>query len=187
MSLMSISRLVSARCVLRPFHKGDESSLQLHANDAKVAANLLDAFPHPYTESDAKWWVEYCEKEYRITGFPTILAITIDNNVVGTISTFTRPYLQPGQLALGYWLGSAYWGHGIMSEVVPPFLRYIFEHTDTQEIVTDVFHWNKASEKVLRKSGFNVCGTRTQTKSGTLHECIELVIQRSQVLGPAET
>ena len=35
---------------LRPFSTDDLPALVKHANDPTVAANLTDAFPHPYTE-----------------------------------------------------------------------------------------------------------------------------------------
>ncbi|PYR57416.1 MAG: GNAT family N-acetyltransferase [Acidobacteria bacterium] len=41
------------RCVVRPWRSSDASAVAKHANNANVARNLRDRFPHPYTASDA--------------------------------------------------------------------------------------------------------------------------------------
>src|ERR1700736_2806517 len=39
----------------------DKASLVRHANNNKVWRNLLDRFPHPYTEADADSWFALVE------------------------------------------------------------------------------------------------------------------------------
>ncbi len=42
---------------LRPWREGDQKQLAAIAGDFRVAMNLRDLFPHPYSEVDADWWV----------------------------------------------------------------------------------------------------------------------------------
>lgn len=41
-------------CILRPWQTSDASSLSKYANNKKIADNLRDAFPYPYTLHDAR-------------------------------------------------------------------------------------------------------------------------------------
>ena len=38
---------------LRPWRMEDAETIARYANNPKIAANLRDAFPHPYTQRDA--------------------------------------------------------------------------------------------------------------------------------------
>jgi hypothetical protein len=40
-------------CVLRPWVASDKQNLVRYANNKAVWRNLLDSFPHPYSEADA--------------------------------------------------------------------------------------------------------------------------------------
>ena len=45
---------------LRPWREGDENSIARYADNAKIAANLRDVFPHPYTLADAESFIGMC-------------------------------------------------------------------------------------------------------------------------------
>ena len=47
---------------IRPWRKSDAKSLQKHANNRAVAANLTDQFPHPYTLKHAKAFIKIQEE-----------------------------------------------------------------------------------------------------------------------------
>jgi hypothetical protein len=49
-------RLDCGMCAVRDWEYADKTSLVRHANNNKVWRNLLDRFPHPYTEADAESW-----------------------------------------------------------------------------------------------------------------------------------
>ena len=46
--------------ILRPWKQEDASSVAEAANNPKIAANLRNVFPNPYTLDDAKWYVNDC-------------------------------------------------------------------------------------------------------------------------------
>ncbi len=44
---------------VRSWRKSDLDALLRHANNAKIAANLRDQFPHPYTRRDAIDYLDF--------------------------------------------------------------------------------------------------------------------------------
>ena len=46
---------------VRSWRKDDLKALVLHANNPKIAANLRDQFPHPYTRRDAIDFLDYAQ------------------------------------------------------------------------------------------------------------------------------
>ena len=51
---------------LRSWAQSDLASLVKYANNLNVAKNMTDKFPHPYTEQDAKEFIEYATADYPI-------------------------------------------------------------------------------------------------------------------------
>lgn len=139
--------------VLRPWRPGDEEAVVRHANNRAVWLNLADRFPHPYTRSDAEWWIRENGSIERL-GF----AIEIDGEPAGGIGCVQKDDVYSGTGELGYWLGETFWGRGIVSEAVSLFVPYLFDHTELIRIEAGVFAHNKASARVLEKNGFECEG-----------------------------
>ena len=56
--------------ILRPWKTQDAPSLAAAANHPKIAQNLRNVFPHPYTIEDAAWFINDCiEKEAAELGY----------------------------------------------------------------------------------------------------------------------
>ena len=141
---------------LRPYCMEDIPSMVQHANSWKVARNLRDVFPHPYTEKDARDFVALClQNEGR---GQLCRAIDVGGQAVGTISlTVGRDvYRKSGEL--GYWLGEEFWGRGIMTAAVQRICREGFERFDLVRIYAEPFASNTASRRVLEKAGFTLEG-----------------------------
>ena len=139
--------------LIRPWRNGDAVSLVAHANSRAVWRNLLGGFPHPYRMEDAIWWLR--EAEHARLPYEN-LAIEIDGEACGGIGLGRLDdsvYIHTR--ALGYWLGEAHWGKGIMTAAVGPFSRYAFEAFDLERLEASVFAWNPASGRVLEKNNFS--------------------------------
>jgi RimJ/RimL family protein N-acetyltransferase len=136
--------------ILRGWKKGDEVSLQKHANNPKVAAYLMDRFPLPYTMKDALNWINFVIDQDPLINF----AITIDNLVVGGIGLEPREDVYCKTTNIGYWLGEELWGRGIMPEAVKLVTEYAFSHFDFIRIQACVYSKNPASMRVLEKAGY---------------------------------
>ena len=141
---------------LRPYCMEDIPSMVQHANSWKVARNLRDVFPHPYTERDARDFVALCIQN---EGKGQLCrAIDVGGQAVGTISlTVGRDvYRKSGEL--GYWLGEDFWGRGIMTAAVQRICQEGFERFDLVRIYAQPYACNTASRRVLEKAGFTLEG-----------------------------
>ena len=59
---------------------------------------------------------------------------------------------------IGYWLGEAYWGRGIVTEAVSALTQWAFDNFDLSRIYAGVLEWNPASMRVLEKAGYQLEG-----------------------------
>lgn len=143
--------------ILREWKSEDAESVAQAANNEKIAANLRNAFPYPYTLEDAKWYVEDCisRGEYK----QITKAIEIDGKAVGSIGIFVQDDVYEKSAELGYWLSEKYWGQGIMTEAVKQICREAFEKFDIIRIYAEPFEHNIGSRGVLEKAGFTCEGT----------------------------
>ena len=64
---------------LREWRKEEAELLATLANNKKIADNMRDLFPHPYTTSDAMKWI--ADNETKIP--PTTFAIEVDGAFAG--------------------------------------------------------------------------------------------------------
>lgn len=137
---------------LRSWKDSDLESLVKYGNNVDIANNLSDAFPHPYTEEDGRKFL----KIFADTEKHLILAIDVDGEAVGSIGIHPRRDIYRKNAEIGYWLAEPFWGKGILSKVVPQMVKKGFEKFDIVRLYAPVFARNKASQRVLEKSGFKV-------------------------------
>jgi ribosomal-protein-alanine N-acetyltransferase len=135
---------------IREWKKGDEVSLQRHANNPKVSACLMDRFPAPYTLEAATYWVDNLVDQDPLVNF----AITINDEVIGGIGMEPRQDVYRKTAILGYWLSEELWGKGIMPEAVKLVTDYAFTQLDFIRLQASVYSKNPASMRVLEKAGY---------------------------------
>lgn len=137
---------------LRPFRMEDLPALVRHANDPTVAANLTDAFPHPYTEEHGRAFLEQAMQSP-----PLRRCITINDELVGAIGLHTKADLWRRNLELGYWLAREHRGQGIMTEAIRQMVALGFaSFPEVTRIYATPFGTNIASQKALEKAGFTL-------------------------------
>src|SRR5262245_29471516 len=107
---------------LRRWAKPDLDSLVRHANNRLVWRNLLDAFPHPYTQADASWWIEHANAASE----DVHLAIEVAGEAVGGISYSGKQGNHRYTANFGYWLGQAHWGKGIATAAARAMKTHAF-------------------------------------------------------------
>ncbi len=88
------------------------------------------------------------------------MAITFQNEVVGSIGVMTKDDVYRKSIEIGYFLGEAHWGKGIATLAVGLLLQYIKMNFDVFRVYAEVFGHNIASMKVLEKNGFHLEGIR---------------------------
>lgn len=163
------------KSTLRSWKPGDEESLVRHANSRAVWRNLRDAFPHPYTMADAIHWIQIANPTTPVTNF----AIVVDGAAVGGIGLVLKDDVFRRSAEVGYWLGEAYWGRGIVTEALRAVTDYAFSSFDICRVYAGVFEWNPASARVLEKAGYEFEGRmkKSVTKDGeTVDELIYAIL-----------
>lgn len=142
--------LVSQIVTIRPWRAGDAAALVRHANSRMVWRNLLDGFPHPYRMEDAQWWLREAQRP-PVENF----ALEVGGEACGGIGLKRNGDAAYARMReLGYWLGEAHWGKGVMTEAVRLFTDYAFTAFGLARIEAGVFAWNPASARVLEKCGY---------------------------------
>ncbi len=152
-------QLDCGHCTVRSWRNGDEDSLVLHANNRKIWLNLRDRFPHPYTRADAQWWIQTVQERKPETNF----AIDVGGKAVGGISVMLHDDVERCSAEVGYWLGEAFWGQGIMTAVLRVVTDYAFKEFSLTRIYAVPFAQNASSCKVLEKAGFVLEGVLRQS------------------------
>lgn len=164
---------------VRGWRRGDEESLVRHANNPNIARNLRDRFPHPYTIDDAKAWIAHAAFQDPVTDF----AIIVGGEAAGGIGFERQPDIAHRSLELGYWLGEAHWGRGIVSEAVRALTRHMSANFDVCRIYATVFEENPASVRVLEKAGFSCEGRmrKAATKGGHTFDLLLYALVREEM------
>ncbi|MGV8086050.1 MAG: GNAT family N-acetyltransferase [Candidatus Woesearchaeota archaeon] len=139
---------------VRNWIPGDEKELAKQGNNPKIARNLIDTFPSPYTLSDAKKWIKL-HKDSKKNNF----AIIINKKVAGCVGFSFKDGDKAHTAVMGYWLGEEYWGKGYATKVAKLIVNYIFDNFKIERIEAKVYIWNPPSAKVLEKTGFKLEGT----------------------------
>ena len=159
-------KIAKTNFVLRTWQEDDYPSLARYANNINIWNNVRDAFPHPYTEDDAKAYIKY------VTAMPFTENMTIEVNgeACGGIGFIPLSDVERFSAELGYWIGEPYWGRGIVSDAVSAFIHYVFTETEIIRLFASVFEYNPASMKVLEKNGFRKVGimNKAAIKNGKL-------------------
>lgn len=135
---------------LREFTPDDKYRMAEIANNKKIADNLRDGFPHPYSLKDAEDFIDMCLK----MSPPQIFAIEYNGIYVGNIGVIKGQDVYRKSGEIGYFLAEPYWNKGIMPVAVNLICDYAFSKLDVVRIFTGVFDYNPASQRVLEKCGF---------------------------------
>ena len=147
---MQVPTIQRENYLLRPWHFDDGMSLVKHANNPRIAANLRDGFPYPYSLSDAKKWL-------RMVGENTndiILTIEVNGEAAGGIGLYGMKDVYRFNGEIGYWLSEIHWGKGIMSDAVGAMVDHAFVRTPWLRLFANIYENNLSSMKVLEKNGF---------------------------------
>jgi len=151
---------------VRSWRKADLQALLRHANNPKIAANLRDQFPHPYTRRDAIDYLEYAQTQEPKCSF----AIEYGGEAVGGVGFLLGRDIARMTAEMGYWLSEELWGRGIATRVVTAMSEWAFDNYGLTRVFAMVFSHNVASLRVLEKAGFEREGVmrRSAIKNGAV-------------------
>ena len=161
-------RFTDGVVTLRKFRRNDKYRMAEIANNMKIAVNLRDAFPYPYSLEDARKFINMClrVKPYQV------FAIEFEGEYVGNIGLHKQDDVYRKTAELGYFIGEQYWNRGITTRAVNLICEYGFRELDVIKIFSGVFSFNTASQRVLEKCGFEREAVLKSSviKNGTIYD-----------------
>jgi len=120
----------------------------------KDISDWLFILPNPYTEEDARKWLEFCKKsDENKDNF--LFVIEVDSEPVGGIGLHKK---MEHCFDVGYWIAEKYWGKGYATEALKTITDLALNELKIDRIQAFVFDGNVASEKVLEKCGYEYEG-----------------------------
>ncbi len=142
-----------SKCILRSYVSTDLSSLVHHANNWNVARYLSDSFPHPYTEADAR---AFFEQKAAARSSERHWIIEVGSAAAGVIGISLKSGIHRKNAEIGFWLGEALWGRGIMTYAIKRVVDFAFENYDVDRVYAEAFGVNIGSHKALEKNNFRL-------------------------------
>lgn len=150
----ALVRLPGVQCTVRSWQPNDAGALVRHADNPNIARQLRDRFPHPYTMSAARAFLDQVVPQRPVTSF----AIEVDGEPRGGIGFAVGTDVERYSAEIGYWLGEAFWGRGIVTEAVSLVTDYAFSRMNLLRLFALPFADNVASARVLEKAGYTCEG-----------------------------
>ncbi len=147
-----VAALTTARLTVRPVQESDLPDLLLVNGDALVTQYL----PYPTWEAlaDGQAWLQRMTTAQATgTVLQWVVADTATGRVLGACLLFGYD-AGSARAELGYVLGRAAWGQGIMQEALTALLQCAFTTLGLRRIEAQVDPRNTASGALLRRLGF---------------------------------
>lgn len=157
-------------------------------NDWEVTRTLAE-IPYPYPRALADEWIASTQAELS-AGAAYHLAITgkegRKETIVGVVGLRLDAARRTGRL--GYWVGRAYWKHGVATEATRRMTSWAFANLPLDLIAAEVTEGNDGSCKVLRRVGFREVGTgvRSSLTNRDEHTVIVFEATRDDIFGRPE-
>jgi len=145
--------LETPRLILRAPTQADGPGMATLVDDPGVA-RMTTSIPHPYPRETIGDFIAA-----RLADDPersAFFAIEARKGAFAGALGFSPA--ARGAVEIGYWLGRAYWGHGLMTEAVEAALAWAAGPWRKRVIVAGHFADNPASGHVLVKAGFLYTG-----------------------------
>jgi RimJ/RimL family protein N-acetyltransferase len=136
---------------LKSWSVADAGPLAAIANNRKIADNLRDGFPNPYTIHDARDWLGMILPENHP---PRFFAILNEDEIVGSIGIVAKNDIYRKNCEIGYFLSEDHWGRGIATRAIRAATIYAFQTFDIVRLYAEPFADNAGSRRALEKAGY---------------------------------
>src|SRR3989475_8620999 len=166
-------------CLLRTWRKSDAGPIARHANDREVWLNLRDLFPHPYNTAHAVAYITTGTVQTPTMSFVIVVAV----EPVGGIALRLGEDIERYSAEIGYWIGRAYWGRGIMTAAVGAVTAYAFASLGLLRVFALPFSDNAASVRVLEKAGYVRSEEHTSELQSQSNLVCRLLLEKKNALG----
>jgi len=151
-------RLETERLILRRFIESDAELMYNNwASDPEVSKYLTWP-PHTSVEVTTSllcdWIASYEKPDY----YNWVIELKDTGEVVGNISVVEVKAKVDAAL-IGYCMGQAWWGRGIMPEALTEVMRYLFDEVGMNRVAACHSTQNPKSGRVMQKAGMKYEGT----------------------------
>ena len=168
-------QLQTDRLLLRPWRETDLPDFYAYAKVDGVG-QMAGWLPHKNREQSAQILSSF------IAGKKTF-ALEYRGKVIGSLGIEKyREDLYP-ELAhlqgreIGYVLSKDYWGCGLMPEAVRAVIRWLFLEEKLDFLLVGHFDWNRQSQRVIEKCGFQyIKNTVHTTRFETKENCLDYIL-----------
>jgi len=143
---------------LRKLKDDDYISLARYANNKKIWNNLRDMMPHPYTEEDARRFIEMKKDQKE----DYVFVIEYEGRLAGMIGLHPQGDIYRKSFELGYWVAEEFWGGGIATDAVKQILAISRSMEGYNRVFAGVLAHNEASKAILLRNGFQMGGIARQ-------------------------
>lgn len=152
--------LETARLVLRPWHEEDAAALFKYASDPRIGSVAGWA---PHTSEAIS-----LETIRTVFAAPETYAVVLRDTgePVGSIGLMFSDgthsaSISDGEAEIGYWIGTPYWGQGLIPEAVDRLLERCFDDLGLDAVWCGHYDGNDPSRRVMDKCGFTFHHTET--------------------------
>ena len=126
---------------LVPWNFSHAEQITRYADNPKVAANLRNIFPTPYTRADAEAYIRACIEQGEERWINR--AIVVDGEAAGSVSAACQTDVHCRSAEIGYWLAEDFWGRGIMTYAVGEICAAAFARFPILRIYAEPFAYNR--------------------------------------------
>lgn len=145
-------QLQTERLLLRPWREADAPMLYAHASDPLMGP-AAGWQPHTSVENSREIIHNVLSAEENLA-----VVLKTTGEVIGSVGVMRsgrgHTQISEDEAELGYWIGRAYWGQGLIPEAVRELERYCFEELGCRGLWCMYFKGNEKSRRVQEKCGF---------------------------------
>lgn len=116
----------------------------------RIYSDLTSNIPYPYTENDAKLWLEMSTDAFENNTGYTFGIHNKKGGFIGAIGIHDR---DDDKAELGYWIGVPYWNKGYVTEAARAVVGFGLNTLNFNKIFATHFLHNPASGKIMEKIG----------------------------------
>ncbi len=154
--------LETERLVMRFPNLEDAKPISILANNPNIA-NMVATVKSPYSLEDAQQWLDITKKNHdSLLHITFLLCLKGNCTIVGTCGA---THIKQQTYGLGYWIGEDYWNNGYATEAVKTLVDFLIKKREAKYISAWYANENRASKRVLEKSGLSYQGKQQDIHS----------------------
>lgn len=151
-------KIESKRLILRNWEDSDVEDIVEGLNNIEVA-KWMASVPYPYTENDAKKFIEYAKSQDENVKISLAIVLKSSNKVIGG-TEIRNINKKDGTCGGGIWLNEKYQKNGYGTEAFSSRNRYCFDILGLRRIENGYFKGNDKSHNMQLKLGYKDEGLR---------------------------